>query len=312
MTNSATGETTRTAVSIDPSQDTAATLATKLSSVANLTASVADSKLHLQADNGYTFDFLPALSSAPTTSTLSGTSQPTISGNYTGDKNQDFTFTVTSAGQVSVDSDVSVEVRNGAGELVKTLNLGSGYAAGTAVEITEGVSVAFSAGELKSSEGFTAKALATSDSTGVLAAAGLNTFFTGTGASSIAVADDIQKDSGRFAFASGSDMSDNTNALGMLKVGSRKTADLNNATLSDAFDQTVTAVGQRVETSKARSAAIDSAMQQLKSLQDKVSGVDINQETANMLTCQNYYQAIAKFLSVTDESLDYLTNLLSR
>jgi len=49
----------------------------------------------------------------------------------------------------------------------------------------------------------------------------------------------------------------------------------------------------------------------LKTLQDKASGVDINEETANMLTCQNYYQAIAKFLSVTDQSLDYLMNLLS-
>jgi len=124
--DTATGQVTRHAVSIDPAADTLADIAARLDALEHLSASVVAGALHVQAENGYRFDFLPALDPAPYSSNLTGTAQPVIAGSYQGQDNQLYTCTVSGSGQVGVAADLSVEVRNGAGELVTTLNVGRG------------------------------------------------------------------------------------------------------------------------------------------------------------------------------------------
>ena len=88
VTNTSTGEVTRHQIDVDASTDTLMPVATDISAITGLNASVADSRLSIQADTGYKFDFLPAVLSSPTASTFTAGSPPTVSvsGIYTGTK----------------------------------------------------------------------------------------------------------------------------------------------------------------------------------------------------------------------------------
>lgn len=77
VTNTSTGAVTRNAVAVDASADSLSTLATAISTITGLTASVnSSSRLSILADANYTFDFLPAVLSSPTAGTMTGASPP--------------------------------------------------------------------------------------------------------------------------------------------------------------------------------------------------------------------------------------------
>jgi flagellar hook-associated protein 1 FlgK len=216
VVNTSTGAVTRNEIDVDVSTDTLTTLATDITAITGLSASVASSSLRIQADANYEFDFLPAVLPLPTNSALTG-SPPTISvsGIYTGTTNDTFTFTVAGTGSVG-NGTLQLEVRNGASELVTTLNVGSGYAAGDKLDIGNGINISLTTGDLNDSETFEVDAFSDTDISGVLAAVGLNTFFSGNSALDMAVCSDIANSPSRIATALGADMTDNTNALSFI------------------------------------------------------------------------------------------------
>lgn len=301
-----TGQVTRTAIAVDPATDTLASMAGKFSAVTHLTASVTDSSLHLEADSGYAFDFVPALDSQPAQSTLTGTASPTISGTYTGTENRVYTCTVEGTGQVGITDGLSVAVRDGSGALVKTLRVGGGYAADDGLEIADGIRVSLGTGTLKNGETFTVEALADTDTSGFLAAAGINTFFEGTGAGTIAVRQEIVQDPGLLAVSTGPLLTDGANAERMAALGSEGRAGLGGDAPAEYYQQLVTRVGQMVSAQKATQTGVNSVIQQITLQQEAASGVDINDQAATLMTYERMYQAMAKFISTLDKTMSYL------
>ena len=99
-----------------------------------------------------------------------------------------------------------------------TFNIGSGYAAGDAIEFSDGLTIALGMGDLKEGDTFTVDVFADTDTAGLLAAAGINTFFTGSGAGDIRVCDALNDEPNRIATAMGSELTDNTAALNMARI----------------------------------------------------------------------------------------------
>ena len=214
VTDTATGEVTRHTIDVDASSDTLGTIAAKISAITGLTATADSSKLRISAQTGYTFDFLPAVLSMPTTSSLTGTAPPAISvsGIYSGADNQTFTCTVTGSGSVG-NGELTIEVKNGAGDVVNTINIGQGYAARDEIDLADGIKISISLGDLNAGDNFTIDAFANTDTSGLLVAAGINTFFSGKDASDIAVRSEIKETPSRIASAAGAEKTDNANAL---------------------------------------------------------------------------------------------------
>ncbi|MHC4500299.1 MAG: flagellar hook-associated protein FlgK, partial [Planctomycetota bacterium] len=216
VTNTSTGAVTRHEINIDASTDSLTSIATAISAITGLSASVSSSKLTISADADYEFDFLPAVLPEPEAADIdfNGSLDPTVtvSGIYTGSSNDTFTFTVSGTGDVG-NGTLSLTVTNGASETVATLNIGSGYAAGDKLDVGNGVRISLSTGDLVDGDSFSIDAFADTDTSGVLAAVGINTFFSGSSAMDIAVCSDIATTPGRVATALGADMTDNTNAL---------------------------------------------------------------------------------------------------
>ena len=145
---------------------------------------------------------------------------PTISGIYSGTTNQTFTCTVVGSGQTGLDAGLSVEVRDGEDNLVTDIECWRRLCSWRSsnaqkLEIGDGIYISFNSGTLNDGETFTIEALANSDTSGLLAAAGINTFFSGTDASSIAIDPNIISDPSRIATAIGPEMNDNNNIVKM-------------------------------------------------------------------------------------------------
>jgi flagellar hook-associated protein 1 len=317
--NTQTGEVTRTPVYVDVTEDSEETLeslAEDISAITGISASVSesDNRLYIHADSGYVFDFLPAVLPEPTESTFaysSGGTEPevSVSGIYTGDENQTFTFTVSGEGSVG-NGTLEITVADGDGHSVATFNIGAGYVAGDELNLGNGIKVSLGAGDLADGDSFEVDAFMQTDQTGLLAAAGLNTFFSGKDASDIDICSDIINSSGRIAVACGSDMTDNTNISRLAGLSNESVTDLDSMTIGDFYHQMVTDIGSVLSSKETMENSLDTLVKNLTDQQSDISGVDINQQAAQMLVYEQMFNAMAKYLNNVQTSLDQLMRIL--
>ncbi|MBN2271165.1 MAG: flagellar hook-associated protein FlgK [Sedimentisphaerales bacterium] len=310
LTDTSTGEATRHEIGIDASSDSLTSIAAAFDAITGLNATVVNSKLSITTDAGYEFDFLPAVPSGPTGSTLTG-SPPTISvsGIYDGTANDTFTFTVSGTGSVG-NGTLQLVVTDSSSNTVATFDVGSGYEAGEALEVGNGIKIALTTGSLNDGETFEVEAFADTDTSGVLAAVGINTFFSGNGADDMAVCSGVSSAPSRVAACLGADMTDNTNALRLAGVQDETLSSLGSLTCGEFYRQLVTNVGLEVSTRDTEQSNIELIVQNLESRRDDISGVDINKEAAELLIYEQMFQAMAKYISTIQTSMQSLMEIL--
>lgn len=299
--NTDTGQVERHAIDVDVSgttPDTLTSIAAKIDAIDGLNASVGSSRLHIISDLEYAFDFIPAILPEPGASNLTSGSPPTISvsGIYNEETNQTLTFTAVGAGTVGNGS-LRLDVTDEAGEMVATLNVGSGYAAGDVIEMKNGVKIAICQGELNAGDSFQIDVFGTTDTSGFLAAAGLNTFFTGASASEMRLRIDVADDPSWIATAAGADLSDNVIALRLARAKDESIASLDGMTSNEYYQRIVARVGQEVALKGSRLENTEALIANLEKRQSEISGVNINDEAAQLLLFEKTFQAVAKYLN---------------
>lgn len=314
VTNTTTGQIERHAIDVDVSgdpPDTMTSIAAKIDAISGLNASLASTELNIVCDLGYTFDFAPAVLSEPTVNNLTTASPPdvSISGIYNGSVNETLTFTVAGTGSVG-SGNLRLDVTNVSGDVVSTLNIGSGYAAGDVMEMNNGVKIAVGGGDLNDGDSFQVDAFATTDTSGFLAAAGMNTFFSGMGASDMAVCRAIVDDPDRIATAIGNDLTDNVAALRLSGVQDQGVDALGGLTPNEYYQRMVANLGQDVALKKSQQANVEALLQNLSQQQSEISGVNINDEAAQLLVFQQMFQAVAKYLTSLQESMMVLMDIV--
>jgi flagellar hook-associated protein FlgK len=287
--------------------DTAADIAAKLDAVAGLTGGVVDQAIRVSVEDTarYSFDFLPAAEltlGAPWT----GSAAPSVEGVYQGPADETYTFTVLGGGTVGLTDGLALEVRNTAGEVVTTVNVGGGYAAGDPLDLPEGLSLSLAAGDLVAGEQFTVEALTQSDTSGLLAVAGINAFMRGDSALTMYAEEELMGAPGRLAVSLGPEGSDNLNVLRMGRIGEDPNEALDGLSPPDAYRMIVASVGQRIAFSQARMDSLENMNQQLLNQRDLTSGVDINQQASQLLLFERMYQALAKLLQSQQRALGSL------
>jgi len=301
MTDTSTGQVARYGVAIDPAADSLDDVAARFNAIPGLSAAVTNGHLHLETDSGHQFDFVPALLPEASTSTLTGTAQPTVSGAYTGAENQTLSFRVVGSGSVGVTDGLAVEVTDGSGNVIRSLKVGQGYRAGDVLAASDGVQVAFSAGTLTDGETFTIDALASSDTAGFLSAAGLNTFFAGNAAATIDLAADVRQSVGRVATSCEAGGLDNTAIARMAAVGNTPVAALGGLTVGDSCRRLVADVGQEVSLREGRQQGLQASMTQLDNQRADTSGVDLNEQAAQLMIFEQLFQTMAKYMTSANQ-----------
>ncbi len=276
--------------------------------VTGVNASFDGSRLNLtQSSAKYKFDFSPAVLPEPASTSFSSPDAPdvSISGIYTGSVNQTLEFTV---------AGTSTEVSNGELRLVdgegNEYNIGQGYSAGDVIDIGNGIKITVGDGGLSAGDTFTVDVYADSDTAGFLRATGLNTFFSGSSALDISVNSDIVDDPSRIATSLGGDFTDNINISRMAGVQDETADVLDSMTVGNFYRKMVVDFGQQLSIKQMRQENVGVMVQNLMTQQGQTSGVDINTEAALMLTYEQMFQAMSRYLSILQQSTETLMQIV--
>ncbi len=116
------------------------------------------------------------------------------------------------------------------------------------------------------------------------------------------------RDTAEIAAGSAAGSGNNENALALQELQNQSLVS-GNATFSQAYASLVGDVGNRTNIVKVNLAAQQGLQEQLSAVQQSVSGVDLNEEAANLIRFQQYFQANAKVIEVGSTVLDSILGL---
>jgi flagellar hook-associated protein 1 FlgK len=311
VSNLASGTRTLNQIAINPATQSLQDLATALSAIPNMQA-VVDAQtntLRILAAPGFAVDFAGRLASSADNILITGTSTVQLGGAYTGSVNDTYTYTVVGSGTVGVTPNLRLEVRNSAGTLLNQLNIGQGYEPGGPLTV-DGVTVRLSSGTINNGDSFQARVVAQPDTAGILTALGLSTFFTGKDTSNIAVRQEILDRPELLAASRTGQAGDGSNLRRV--AGLRDLRLLNNGTqtLRGFYAGIVADVGSQVQDLNFQATAQQALGARIMAERQAVSGVDPNEEMVHLLQFQRAFEMSAKYLTVINETLDELANII--
>jgi len=151
------------------------------------------------------------------------------------------------------------------------------------------------------------------DTSGVLAALGLNTFFTGSTARDIGINSELRGlgNEAKFAASGGGfgSQSDSANALVLSKFLDQSLASAGGLTVTDVYDRLVNTISQGATVAGSIAEGFRVFENTLDGQLQAVAGVSLDEEAINLITLQRIYQASARFIQTAAELLDVLINL---
>jgi flagellar hook-associated protein 1 FlgK len=149
------------------------------------------------------------------------------------------------------------------------------------------------------------------DTSGVLAALGLNTFFTGSTAAALGVNAEVKgiSNAGKFAASQGGVGEDSRNAERLAAFLDQPIESAGNASFTDLYNQVLNEVTQGSSISKSVAEGFRVFEDTLQGQAQAVSGVSIDEEAIKMITLQRIYQASARYIQTISELLDILVSL---
>ena len=300
------------AINIDPENDSLEDIAAKISSVDNVQAIVDQQtgKLSIIAARGFRFDFTGNLETTPDLTNVSGSSIPWIGGSYDGDSNGKFTIRAVGSGQIGSATNLIAQVINAGGQVIKEVNLGVGYEPGSEIDLGDGVTIGFQAGNLVDGDTFDVTTIANSDTSGILSALGLNSFFEGTNASNIQVAERIVDNSDEIATSRSGDIGDTRNLASLIGLRNAHVLADNRLTFDDFLAETNSEIGFHVQSSKIVRANVAELNYQYQAERDSASGVDVNEELLYMTQYQKSYEAAVQVVRTMDAMLSELFQII--
>ncbi|MGE4297835.1 MAG: flagellar hook-associated protein FlgK [Desulfovibrionaceae bacterium] len=160
------------------------------------------------------------------------------------------------------------------------------------------------------------------DTTGLWAALGVNTYFDGTDAGTITLNAEVAGDldginAGHVNGAGEANSGDNTTALAIASLAGEdvvittKSGARSSMTLQEYYNTIVSKVGSNTASAEYNYEYQSTLAADLSDRQDEVSGVNLDEEMANLIKYQSSYQAAAKLITTADEMIQTILGLKS-
>jgi flagellar hook-associated protein 1 FlgK len=146
------------------------------------------------------------------------------------------------------------------------------------------------------------------DTSGFLAAMGMNNFFTGTGGENMGVSAAIQADVTLIAAAQSLNPSDNSNALALTALRDADVMVDDTISITEYTLGVINRLATESQSSTNRFENNRAVAEQITNQRQRISGVDINEEAADLIVFQRAFEASAKYIQVIDELLNTLIN----
>lgn len=148
------------------------------------------------------------------------------------------------------------------------------------------------------------------DTSGALAALGVNTFFTGNDSVTIGV-NSLISENLNFLAAGRSDLpGDGSNATLLAGVQDVAIASLGGASLSEYYTTTVARLAVSSSSASSAAEAADVIFEALTVQRESLSGVNLDEEALNLIGYQRAFEGAARYLNVVDEMLQTLLGLV--
>lgn len=149
------------------------------------------------------------------------------------------------------------------------------------------------------------------DTSGTLAALGINTFFNGKDADTIGV-NSLVKDTPAFLAAAKSNFAgDGSNATALSQLQHLSVASLGGASLNDYYNAMVSDVAVASSAAQSDLDASEIIFDSLTAQRESLSGVNLDEEAVAMISYQRAYEGAAQYMRVVDEMLKTLLTLVS-
>jgi flagellar hook-associated protein FlgK len=237
---------------------------------------------------------------------------PQVSGSYSGAANDAWTFRPSGDGTIGSTVGLKINVFDKNGAQIAQLDVGSNYQPGSELEVRDGVKLAFGLGDVSQSNNdlFRLDVLADSDTADVLPALGLNTLFTGNDASTIAVRGSLIDNPSLFAASASGASGDAGNVLRLLQLGDSAISGLQGRSFDNSVADWIGGVALELSNASDAAASEDFMQQSLQSRKDQISGVNVDEELAQMIVAQQAYSAAGEYLRVVNQLSNELFNII--
>ena len=147
------------------------------------------------------------------------------------------------------------------------------------------------------------------DTSGVLSALGLNTFFTGVRAGTIGINSVLLNDPSKFAVSQSGVGSDTEVGVFLAALAISPNNALGGETLINRYNGIVSETMMAAGTMKAVATANILYYESLQAQRNSISGVNVDEETILLMTYQRMFQANSRFVSVIDEMMAMLLSI---
>jgi flagellar hook-associated protein 1 len=306
-----TGDRSQHRIEIKPGTQSLEALASVISLIPNIQAVVdpVSRQLSLISSPGFGFDFSGQIPTTANRTNVIGDASIQFEGMFSGSTNQPMNFRVEGAGEVGVTPGLTLVHTNDVGEEIGRFNIGAGYEPDSSMELGNGLSIALGPGQLKDGDSFSAVGVADADTSNVLVALGLNSFFEGTSAGDIRVAPGIVDKPGRLSTGRSSDSGDGSNIKRFLDIRSQTMANTGQ-TIEEHLDETRSNIAIEVNGLTTHQSELGVLQNSLIRERESVSGVDPNEEMIHLLQYQRSFQAAVRVITTIDETLVELMSML--
>jgi flagellar hook-associated protein 1 FlgK len=147
------------------------------------------------------------------------------------------------------------------------------------------------------------------DSSGVLADLGINTFFTGSDASNMAVNQTLSGQPDLIAAAQNGDPDDNSNALALANLENSSVTALGGSSLQQNYQSIINNVGASTANAQTNATATQDVTDTLQAQKSSLSGVSLDEETMNLMQQQQAYQGAARLISTISAMMQTLITM---
>ena len=181
----------------------------------------------------------------------------------------------------------------------------------TALDNIAGMSATNASGLLKLSTDSNAVEISFSqDSSGVLAALGVNGFYSGRDARDIAVNTAIKDNPSLLAAAKNGEKGDNQTALAIAALESAKLPALNGSSLKEKYQSFVNEIAISAADAKNDSQASAVVKETLLAQREALSGVSLDEEAINLIRQQRAFQGASRLIAAVDELMQQILALV--
>lgn len=147
------------------------------------------------------------------------------------------------------------------------------------------------------------------DTSGVLAALGINTFFTGRDSGDFGLRSELLQDQRYLASGRGGGPADNTNLLELASFFDQPLKAFDGSSLNQYHTQIIGGLAQSAAAEQALAQGFTSFLGALKSQREQFSGVSLDEEAIRVMQFQHNYQAAARIVSTVDRLLNVLLEM---